>query len=1420
MLQFDFRFFTSVAVLLLTSCQLPLQAQTSTAASAVTVAVSSSANPSTFAAPVTFTVTVSPPAAASPVPTGTVSAILLGPLSLGTATLDGAGRAVITVPESLGLLSQVPYGLAAGSDEITFSYSGDSRYNAADSKFTQFVNKANTATVAAITGNSSPSHLTATVSINEPSVSTVPFALPGNLSSSNPTGAVKFFNGTTLLGTAPLTPSGLFMSTASIPVDAIPVNLTAEYAGDDNYNGSTSPSTGGRGGGSVVIKVASSDNPSSFAEPVTLQIAVTPIPNPFNTPMPTGTVVASLLGLFNLGTVTLDNAGQGSLAIPANSISALSTVPWGLAAGSDSITLTYSGDQHYASAQTSFTENVNKASTVTNAAFASASTNALSITATVSNSEPSLTPIAFALPGNGGSTSPTGNIQFLNGSSVVGTAPLSSSGHLQSSATLTLTQPLPSSASIVAVYNGDANYLGSTSPPATRPASGIATIVVASSVNPSTFAEPVTFKVTVAPSVHGGPTPSGTIQAAVLGTDRLGAATLDASGNATFTVPPQDPTASPALPWGLATGSNVITITYSGDSNYQPGKTTFTQLVNKADSATTILLTPGVIINNMYAVYARVGIDEASVSKVDFGIPASGILSTSPTGNLTFFSGTTMLGTGALTPAGLFQANASVVVPVGTGPIRAVFNGDSNYNPSSSPGTGSAGAPVTVTLAASANPVIYGAAFTVAATVMPATAGGPTPTGTVTFYDGQSLGWTATLDSSGRASLPIPIPIPTPLYCAPLCLSAQAEVLGAGTHIITVTYSGDANYAAGAPSAGLVEQINKAPTNTTLSSAFANVLPPVPGTLTATVADSQPPANGPYHFLIPGPSGLVNGNPTGTVQFFGGSTPIGTATLSADTSANVSAHASLSTTNTSATLSAAYSGDDNFQASSSPTPATTTVKLSSSANPSNVGQSITLTATMVTSSTTPAPTGSVDFLDGSALLGKATVSGGVATLAATFSTAGTHSLSANYNGDANYLASSSGPYIQAVMPIGAVPGVLTITSSAATAVFGQLVTFTSQVQGTGSVPPTGQIVFLDGGTGIGAGNISLGSAELVINLPAGSHQISAVYAGDSNWPAARSQVLVEVVNRALTVTTLSSDLTITVSAVPPGQGTPTGTVQLVDSGSQSILATATLSGGSAKITLPGLTAAIGNGVLQAVYLGDTNFAPSSSTTKVVPVIVNAVGVRTTTLAPDEVATIYGTDLETPGATAISPVTVTDSAGAVGAAYLYYVSSTQIDFVVPAGAASGSAILTVGNFNIFITIAPVIPVLYAANASGQGVAAAQIVRVHPDGTQSIDGVATLDPATGLFHAAPIAFGADSLYLVLYGTGLRHRSSQNNVTCSIGGTSFAVAYAGAQSQYPGLDQIVVPLSSVLAGAGTVNVVVTADGQSSNSVSIAFQ
>src|SRR5262249_32575550 len=157
------------------------------------------------------------------------------------------------------------------------------------------------------------------------------------------------------------------------------------------------------------------------------------------------------------------------------------------------------------------------------------------------------------------------------------------------------------------------------------------------------------------------------------------------------------------------------------------------------------------------------------------------------------------------------------------------------------------------------------------------------------------------------------------------------------------------------------------------------------------------------------------------------------------------------------------------------------------------------------------------------------------------------------------------------------------------------------------------------------------------------------------------------------------------------------------------------------------------------------------------------------------------------------VRVRDAAGTERDAPLFFVSPTQINFQLPTGASAGGATVsvlrdgaTVGQGPI--TIEPVAPGLFTANASGQGVPAAIVQRVKADGTQTFEPVAQFDSSQNLFVPMPIDLGAvtDQLFLVGFGTGFRNRSALSAVTATIGGTNAQTLFAGAQGNFAGLDQ----------------------------------
>ncbi|HLK69679.1 MAG TPA: hypothetical protein VKU19_39895 [Bryobacteraceae bacterium] len=220
------------------------------------------------------------------------------------------------------------------------------------------------------------------------------------------------------------------------------------------------------------------------------------------------------------------------------------------------------------------------------------------------------------------------------------------------------------------------------------------------------------------------------------------------------------------------------------------------------------------------------------------------------------------------------------------------------------------------------------------------------------------------------------------------------------------------------------------------------------------------------------------------------------------------------------------------------------------------------------------------------------------------------------------------------------------------------------------------------------------------------------------------------------------------------------------------------------------------------------------------------------VAPNSLASVFGTNLASTTTQAGSQplptllggvtVTVTDAAGVTRPAPLNYVSPTQINLVVPDGVSAGTAAFTVNNGSatqtINATVQAVAPTLFSMNGAGTGVAAATAISVQAANPQLQSPVAVFTCTGSTCTSVPINLGVDTpVYVTLYGTGIRGRSSLANVQVTVNGTSVPVSYAGATPGYAGLDQVNIGLSLSLRGSGESNVVLTVDGQTSNTVTI---
>jgi hypothetical protein len=340
-----------------------------------------------------------------------------------------------------------------------------------------------------------------------------------------------------------------------------------------------------------------------------------------------------------------------------------------------------------------------------------------------------------------------------------------------------------------------------------------------------------------------------------------------------------------------------------------------------------------------------------------------------PTGTVTFSDSGNPLGNNALNVSG--QASFSTAsLSAGPHSITATYGGDTSFSGSSSSVLAQTvnKAATSTTVISNANPLTFGQSVTFTATV---TSVGGTPTGTVTFLDsGNPLGSSA-INGSGQASF-------------------NTSSLAGGGHTISASYGGDSNFLS-SNSANLMQNVNPAGTTTTVSS---NANPSILGqmvTFTATVTSGA-------------------GTPTGTVTFKDGNTTLGSNAL------NGSGQASFSISSLTAgmhSITANYGGTANFSSSVSGVlnqtvnqQAATTTTLTSSLNPAKSGQQVTLTATVTSGAGMPA--GSVTFKDGTTTLATLPLNAlGQASFATSKLTVGTHSITAAYGGNLNFLGSVS-----------------------------------------------------------------------------------------------------------------------------------------------------------------------------------------------------------------------------------------------------------------------------------------------------------------------------------------------------------------------------------------------------------------------------
>jgi hypothetical protein len=699
-----------------------------------TTTVTSSVNPSIVGQSVTFTATV-----ASGQPGGPGGDV--------TFTIDGAAQAPVALGAGTTATFTQAFG-TPGTHTVSASYSG-SAVALASSGSLAGGQRVLLVPTTALASSANPSSYGGAVTLTATIGGTGP----------TPTGTVQFvFDGGNLGPPVPLDGGGV--ASIAVPQGALTVGThpaSAVYSGDANYSAGTAATLAG---GQVVNPAAttttlvSSANPSSAGAAVSFTATVA---SP-SSATPSGTVVFNVDGA--PAPVVLDGAGQAVFTTS-------------LAPGNHAVTAAYQGSAtHQASASTALAQVVSPAATTTSLASSvnpSRVGEAVTFTATVAS---------------GYAGTPTGTVTFtVDGAP----APVVLGG--AGSATFTTSALTAGTHAVSATYGGDATYATSASAPLTQAVNTAATTTtLASSVNPSSAGQAVTFTATVASSFTG--TPTGTVVFTIDGTASAPVA-LNGAAQAAFTTS------------SLTAGNHVVTAAYGGDAAHAASTSApLSQGVDTVATTTSLLSTPNP---------SRVG---EAVTITATVASASG----TPAGRLTFTVD------GAPTPMALDGAGSATLstswLTAGNHVVSATYGGNATYAPSSSaPLTQAVNkSATTTTLASSVNPSGAGQAVTFTATVASSFTG--TPTGNVVF----------TID--GTASAPVAVNG-----------AAQATFttasLAPGNHVVTAAYGGDPAHVA-STSAPMSQAVSLAPSTTTLASSLNPASNAQTVTFTATVTSAQP----------------------------------------------------------------------------------------------------------------------------------------------------------------------------------------------------------------------------------------------------------------------------------------------------------------------------------------------------------------------------------------------------------------------------------------------------------------------------------------------------------------------------------------------------------------------------------------------------
>lgn len=506
------------------------------------------------------------------------------------------------------------------------------------------------------------------------------------------------------------------------------------------------------------------------------------------------------------------------------------------------------------------------------------------------------------------------------------------------------------------------------------------TTTLQSSDTTVTVGDAVTFTAAVANANKPQITPTGSVEF-FDGQSSLGTVALS-GGTASLTTT------------ALVVGNHGITAKYLGATDFHRSSTSdiLQQTINRGPLSTTTTVTPGI-----NPAYGNLPLQVTVTVTAEDGSTPSGMVTLFDDNNyfnLPMDGGPVALVNGTATftvRRDLLAAFIEEYAFIDTAAYRAEFVGDAGFanSTSSSVDVRFKPQPLEITLTASPNPAKPGQEVTITGRVKSTVADITFPGAFNIYSDGELVSQGG--HGPGGVSSADPM-IGTTTYASP------------GQHTIRLYYGVyDSNgWARFENDHYLTLTVaNEDATTTTLQSSKSSAVTGEEVTFTATVSNS-------------GDAAVV---PTGTVQFFDGDTLLGEGTLSGGTASLTTSFAAVG----SYSITARYMGEtDKFLPSTSgallqnieTNIVETSVTLSATPNPSQLGQEVSLTATITSASGTP--TGTVEFFSGADSLGTASLSGGKAVLTTSALDGGSHDITAVYGGDGVHGASTSEVMVQVV----------------------------------------------------------------------------------------------------------------------------------------------------------------------------------------------------------------------------------------------------------------------------------------------------------------------------------------------------------------------------------------------------------------------